>query len=360
MSYSSLWFFYSCKNHGTGSETATPVVSLESGDNDLSHEDVIEIIDWIEIKADSSLFIDNPAKVEYYGSDYYILDNRNQKCVLRYASDGTLINKIGQLGQGPEEYSSIVDFSIDRSNGRVIVLSMEPTLYLYSTDGTFERKVSPTEDIISRISCNSKGLMTSSDYSSPTTDTDNFLLSEFDNEFNQIGRWIPYCEPKRPSFSPLGPDCLVTLGELTYYFDDINLDLITYDSKSNVASTLMSFDLCNRMPEDIFSDNMRFISEQLIYNWVKDFVVVGNHIIAGYIYDRNFSISIVDKTGKIVTSGKFHGPFPQCYPLDDNTVISPISVDSYLNYWENQSDIPKPSFDVSEDTNLLLMKWKLK
>ena len=201
--------------------------------------------------------------------------------------------------------------------------------------------------------------MTTSAYSSGMTDRNGFLLTEYDDEFHPIGKWIPFSQPKRPPFNPLGADFLATNGAHTYYFDDINHDIISYDSNSNDVNILMSFDLSNKMPEDILSDNMRFVTEQLNYNWVKNFTMVGSNIIVGYIFNGNQSISILDTKGKVVVSGKYQAPFPQCYPIDDITIISPVTVDFYMSYWEHQLDIPKPSFQVSEDTNLLLMKWKL-
>ena len=349
----------SCKNQGGETVNDIPIVSLNPGNNELSHENVMEFIDWIEIKADSSIFIGNPDKIEVLASDYYILDTKKQKCVLRYASDGTLKNKIGQFGDGPEEYPSIIDFSIDRTSNRIFILSYESTIYIYSLNGTFERKVTLNENIINKLACNPKGLMTTSSYSSRTIGSDAFLLTEYNRDFKPIEQWFPFSQSKRPPLAILGGSRLVTYGEYTYYFDDINLDIISYDCESNHVNTLMSFDLKNQMPEKLFSDNMRFMSEQLNYNWVKDFVITGNNIIIGYIYDGKFSMSVLDRKGKVLASGQYHGPFPQCYPIDENIIVSPIEVDIYLNYWKNQSGIKQPTFPITEDTNLLLLKWRI-
>ncbi len=86
----------------------------------------------------------------------------------------------------------------------------------------------------------------------------------------------------------------------------------------------------------------------------------GANVIVGYIFEGKYSITILDKHCNIVDAGIYHGPFPQCYVKEDDTIISPILVDIYLNYWENQSDIIKPQSDINEDTNLLIMTWKLK
>ena len=64
----------SCKNQGAVDNGGAPVVNLDPGNKELSHENVMEIIDWVEIKADSSLFIGNAAKVEAFASEYYIMD----------------------------------------------------------------------------------------------------------------------------------------------------------------------------------------------------------------------------------------------------------------------------------------------
>jgi len=68
---------------------------------------------------------------------------------------------------------------------------------------------------------------------------------------------------------------------------------------------------------------------------------------------------VLDRKGKVLASGQYHGPFPHCYPIDENIIVSPIEVDIYLNYWKNQSGIKQPSFPITEDTNLLLVKWKI-
>ncbi len=352
-------FLVSCRKQGRESDGAIPVVSLEPGDGSLSHENVMEIIDWVEIKADSSIFIGNPDKIEVFGSDYYILDTKKQKCVLRYSSDGTLVNGIGRFGDGPEEYPSILDFTVDRYAQRIYILSYDSTIYTYSIDGAFVSKVKLTDDVISRLSCNPKGLMTTSSYSSRKSDTDGFLLSEYNRDFSLTGQWIPYTQTLRPSFAALAADRLVTLGNTTYYFDDINLALFGYDSESDQVDTLLSFDLKNRMPEEFFADNMRFMTEQLNYNWVKDFVLTADKLIIGYIYDGKFSISVIDRDGNVLTAGQYRGPFPQSFPIDDNTLVSPIDVDFYLSYWKDQPGMKQPSFPVNEDTNLLLLRWKI-
>lgn len=55
-------FFISCKNQGGGRDKDSLIVSLNPGNNELSHENIMEFIDWIEIKADSSILLEIPTR----------------------------------------------------------------------------------------------------------------------------------------------------------------------------------------------------------------------------------------------------------------------------------------------------------
>lgn len=343
---------------GSREQNAQVTVSLNPGDSEISLTDVMDITGWIEIKADSSKYIGEASKIETFNSEYYIMDPVTQKCVLRYGADGSLLNTIGQQGEGPGEYPQLTDFTIDRKNGQVLILSYGSNVYIYTLDGTFYRKVQLTEGFISNISCNSKGLMATSGYSATVTNGKNYLLYQFDNDFKLESEWFPYTTPLRSTYPIVGANCLMTNGNQSYYLDNINRHILAYDCNTNNVDTLMSFDLKNSMPVEVFKDNMRFITEQLNYNWIKDFVLTDSSIIVGYVYDKNYSISIFDFAGEVIKSGELLGPFPQCFPDNSGTIVSPIPVDLYLGFWEKQNLPIKPSFDVNEDTNLVLMKWK--
>lgn len=350
----------SCSSGNKNTVAENKVAILDPGSSDLSHKDVMEIIGWTEIKADSSIFIGNVKKIETFDSEYYIMDNVSQKCVLRYDADGNLLNRIGKHGEGPDEYLSIHDFTIDKKNRRLLILSDASTVYTYNLNGAFERKEKLTDELICNITCNMNGLMATSGYSAMTISGDGYLLYEFNTDFQLIGQWIPFTRPLRPPYTMVGSDFLVTSGKHTYCLDNINLNLVAYNDDVNKIDTVMSFSLKNHMPVEIFNDMMRFMSEQRNYNWIKDFVITNSKIAVGYIYDGNYAINVFDKSGNTEIAGIYRGPFPQCFVSDNETIISPISSDFYLNYWADQDGIIKPSFNITEDTNLVLLKWRLK
>ena len=144
----------SCSNKQIRNDGIYPVINLNPGSNELSHKNVMEIIGRTEIKADDALFIGEAAKIDVFNSEYYIMDDKIQKCILRYSKEGVLINRIGKSGDGPGEYPHIIDFTIDKGKSKIFILSAMSDVYIYSLDGTFEDKVNLSDDVICKVSCN--------------------------------------------------------------------------------------------------------------------------------------------------------------------------------------------------------------
>jgi len=348
-----------CKNQRHDHTATCEKVVLNPGSNDLSRIDIMNIEEWIEIKADSGTYIGNVKKFEVFNSDYYILDNINQKCVLRYSSSGELINKIGKLGDGPGEYAQIYDFTIDRKNNTVLILASQSKILVYGADGTFKFSADLDNGLVCNIAANKNGIMATSSYAAFTPENKNYLLYEYNHQLELIGKWLPYTEPAQSPYPVIMSNQLISLGTFTYYFDNINLVIQEYDCDENEVKPLISFELKNQMPKEIYKDEMAFMSKQLEHNWIKDFVVAPTAMIISYIYGGEYCITMIDQNNNVQMSGKYHGMFPTNYAIDGEYIVSPIFPDSYLNYWEKQDDIIKPNFEVSEDTNLMLMKWSI-
>ncbi len=76
--------------------------------------------------------------VSMVGDTLFLLDRRQLK-VFIYLTDGKLVNVIEDIGNGPKEYSRIVD--IDVHNGALAVLCDAPTKIMYYTyDGEFVKE----------------------------------------------------------------------------------------------------------------------------------------------------------------------------------------------------------------------------
>ena len=76
-------------------------------------------------------------------SDNYILTlaSRNVPCKL-FRKDGTYINKVGSIGQGPGEYKNIYDAQIDEKHGRIYLLPwITNRILIYNMEGKYESSI---------------------------------------------------------------------------------------------------------------------------------------------------------------------------------------------------------------------------
>lgn len=348
----------SCVN-GKGDNVDAIVVELKPNSETLSPAEIMDVKGWTLIEGDSLTFVRNVNRIQVEASGIYVFDNSVQKSVLRYSLDGHFISRIGNLGEAPGEYQNIYDFAVDEKNKRVLILSQLSHLYIYDLEGSFIESVKLSDSCISSMIVNAKGVLCSTGYSSLLKEGTGYLLHEYNHDFKLIGEWIEYDDMLRPTYSSFIAYPLVSIKDWCYYIDDINLSIRRYDNRENEVSDLMTFDLDNHMPKEVYKDNMNFMAHQRDYNWIKDVIFTESKILVGYIYDGKYSISIVDYDGNISSSGSFRGPLPTGYMASDGYIYSPISTDMYLTFWEKQ-DLIKPLTEVSDDTNLLIMKWKLR
>lgn len=96
------------------------VVALETSKNSLLNDNIGEII---------------VTKQYIFISD--LTDNR----ILRFSRDGKFMNKIGIIGQGPEEYVRMTRFTVDEANENIYILSSVQGIKVYKFDGSFNRIV---------------------------------------------------------------------------------------------------------------------------------------------------------------------------------------------------------------------------
>lgn len=350
-----LMSLYSC---GGDKADTTNVQDLNPSDNILSQEEVMDIVGWVELKTDTMGYIGRVIKVQSYEGDYYVLDGMNQKCVLRYDSAGTFVCRIGKSGDGPGEYSRACDFTIDTTTNKVNILSDNSSLYVYNLDGSFDRKVTLGGGTICKISSNPCGLMGTTSYASPSINGQKYLLNEYDANFQLVDSVMPYDEVLTPSFS-LFPSRLTTVNGVTYLVDNINQQIISYDCSRNETRIPFRFSISNSMPMDYYKDNMEFFKHQMEYNWLKNAIITPAGIMVEYIYNTRMALAIFDWDGNLKANGVYDGNFPDCY-VGESMILSPVSPELYFNYWSKKQDVTKPDFTVTDDTNMLIMKWRCK
>lgn len=335
-------------------------VTLSPGNDLIGALDIMDAKEWITLKIPDSAYLRYISKIEVVDGDLYLLDRVTQRCVSRFSSDGLLKKRIGAIGGGPGEYPSILDFTIDKIQRKLMILSDQSMLYIYTLEGEFLKSLKLTDEFIEHISANANGLMATSSYSGFLGTGENYLLYEFDSDLNQTGQWINYDSPMMAPFYPFMQNILTTVDGNSYYTDLLKRRILKYDCKSNDVKPIISFDLKNSMPEEYFLDLMNFMEKQMDYNWIKDCIITKEAILISYVFDCSYSILLMNHQGDVLASGKYSGYSFEGFAGDDGYIYTPVSPDSYLDYWQTVGFNIKPASDVTEDTDFILLKWRIK
>ena len=113
-------------------------VSLE-----IKNTSIMDLFDSIEVipleTNDSSLLI-WPDKVLCWSGYYGIFDSKNP-ALFGFDKNGTFVRKIGNRGEGPEEYTEIYDVILDQEGREISMLSPFGEIIVYSTDGKFLKRM---------------------------------------------------------------------------------------------------------------------------------------------------------------------------------------------------------------------------
>jgi len=75
--------------------------------------------------------------IQVFDGFIFILDSSSAKSLFVFNTDGKFIRKIGRFGQGPGDYNSIYDFSLDTENRIIFLCDNRNRIHKYYFDGTY-------------------------------------------------------------------------------------------------------------------------------------------------------------------------------------------------------------------------------
>lgn len=140
----------SCKqrvSQGGSNDDAIRVIDIENSlpeiVSSLPLSDAASAIEIVPLETNSNSFIANMKEVAITEHDIFVADYKDQR-LFRFSREGKFLNKIGTVGQGPEEYIQMWQFLIDEEKKEVYIVTILQGINVYGYDGTFKRKVSKT------------------------------------------------------------------------------------------------------------------------------------------------------------------------------------------------------------------------
>ena len=164
-------------------------------------------------------------KVEVYDDCYYVLGQTTQSAVFVFGKDGRFIRKIGTQGHGKGEYLNAHDFTIDRENKRIAILSAPSKVYFYSLQGDFLNKKEIGMVNVWNITSNSTGFIASTNHLTYTSGDNAYLLYFFDKEFNVTKKEVPVL-PYQIYMPSFGLSVFQRNNGKDYYIDIYNDEII--------------------------------------------------------------------------------------------------------------------------------------
>lgn len=137
----SFIFFISCDSPIKKENIETIKVDIKSENVEAKFDDYFSSKNVIALETNENSIFSNIDRISLYDHKIFILD-RKLNSVLVFKEDGSFLYKIKNIGRGPQEYSGLMDFTIDKKNKNIILYTHRPYgLYIHNMDGSFIKKV---------------------------------------------------------------------------------------------------------------------------------------------------------------------------------------------------------------------------
>ena len=121
-------------------QTSVEIIAYPGATN-KSLTDFIESIEVIPLEHGDTLIIGDHCNLLQNDSSFYLIDIFGEQSIFRFNKEGHFLNRIGEKGKGPQEYSNILDVAIEEQNNQVDIQSFPYfTLTSYSKNGIFKEK----------------------------------------------------------------------------------------------------------------------------------------------------------------------------------------------------------------------------
>ncbi|MBR1941505.1 MAG: 6-bladed beta-propeller [Bacteroidaceae bacterium] len=122
-------------------EEGLPVINLSEGVEEvdkLNLSDAAERVEIVKLETTGQSLISDIEHIQVTNSDIWITHYKDQY-VYRFSRDGKFKNRVGKIGQGPEEYTRLSSFWIDESSKEVYILSSVYGVKVYDYEGHYIR-----------------------------------------------------------------------------------------------------------------------------------------------------------------------------------------------------------------------------
>lgn len=137
--------FFSCKKNETNtikSNINVKVLNRYPGGNFKAYFSESKLI---KLETTNKSIISQINRIYFFNNKIFILDKK-LRSIFIFSSNGEYINKINKVGKGPGEYNILLDFTIDKKQKEIVIISNGPNKIIrYSISGHFIKEKARTE-----------------------------------------------------------------------------------------------------------------------------------------------------------------------------------------------------------------------
>lgn len=352
---------YSCRDE-ISSDCPEVVIDMDDiAPGDVSVADVISEVQIIPLEDRKECMLSHVEKLNVTEHGFIITDMSVDERILLFGSDGKFKKRIGRMGHGKGEYSSLYDTGFD-FNCDTIALSVNEGILFYNCNGKHigTRKVEGNAFVKQIAKC-PIGYVCSTDYSG----SDN-LLSVYNNDF-EIQKLLLKAVPNIVCIPPLeGNHMRVNNGKIIYcsYFE----------------SSIYSVDCFN----DCYMKRYRFVSKDMLtpekaqkedcydkpLDCLYNFYVVNDSVIGDIMHGNILKRFVLNTKDDTFSVGIYDSGMPLIKDYRDGYYYSILEQDELLdivekrygpsNYMDSliREDFITRKLVISEKSNYVILKMK--
>ena len=288
--------------------------------------DIFEPLQTVCLETKDSCMLQRIEKVEVVDDCYYVLEGRGRPAVLVFDSKGRFVRRIGTQGHGKGEYVNAADFTVDQTNGRVVILSAPSKVYIYDLQGQFIKSKDLGKAYCWSVTSTDDGYVCSTNHRTYTTGDDAFLLFFFDEDFEVKEKKIPVLSHQ--IYTPLFLSSPFQRNNGKDYFVD-NFTNKIYDLAAAEGNSNYQLCLTNPMPTEHFETVNSFAANQRKYDFLKDVLLLGEDAVFVYIQNAQQSVETASLSGDVIAHGCYGSDFPKMFSDGKGCAILCISAYTY-------------------------------
>ena len=331
--------FFSCKKHSNTEDLEkTKIVTYKVSEIDVEPlQNVLSTYftepTFVKLRSkDISTDFGKISKVKLQNQYIYILD-QGIKSLVVYDKEGYAVGKVGQKGQGPNEYLDIADFDIDKQG------------YIYALDGRWDKLFIYDQNL--NLVSNEKlpfeadkiQLLENGDYMFALSswnkgNGEGYKIAITDKEFNLKNKVFKYDEFIDENYW-ISDYQLIRTNEYIIYNKSIDNHIHLFSLNGDYIKTIL-LDFGKENVQNQQKKNIeKYIRDFDNYTLLKDFPIIYGDLIMGTLWEhRNSKIFLLDtKQNKMFKSGKITDSNNTFYTgFSDSILISFIDPDFYRDH----------------------------